>query len=104
MLSLGDVGEGSSPNETFATPGGGFFIDKETKMPAEALKCKECQATYAPDASSVGARSFAPPGAPYDPPALDAAAALRRKTRAGPASIWRYADFLPFARRPKTAL
>ena len=48
--SLGDVGEGSSSDETSATPGQRFFISKETKMPAKALKCKECQATYELDA------------------------------------------------------
>jgi threonine synthase len=73
-------------------------------MPAEALKCKECQATYELDASYVCEQCFGPLEVSYDHSALDDPAALRRKIQAGPASIWRYADFLPFARRPKTAL
>ena len=38
----------------------------------------------------------------YDYSALDDPAELRRKIQAGPPSIWRYADFLPFDRRPQT--
>jgi threonine synthase len=73
-------------------------------MPAEALKCKECHSTYALDASYVCEQCFGPLEVAYDHSGLDDPAALRRKVQAGPASIWRYADFLPFARRPKTAL
>src|SRR5919197_2418232 len=91
--SLGDVGEGSSPNETSATPGQRFF-NKETKMPAEALKCKECQATYELDASFVCDQCFGPLEVSYDYSAFGDPAELRRKIQAGPASIWRYADFL----------
>jgi threonine synthase len=40
----------------------------------------------------------------YDHSALDDPAELRRKIQAGPPSIWRYADFLPFDRRPQTGL
>jgi threonine synthase len=40
----------------------------------------------------------------YDHSGLDDPAELRRKIQAGPSSIWRYADFLPFERRPQTAL
>ena len=73
-------------------------------MPAEALKCKECQATYELEASYVCEQCFGPLEVSYDHSSLDDPAALRRKIQAGPPSIWRYADFLPFARRPKTAL
>jgi threonine synthase len=73
-------------------------------MPAEALKCKECHSTYELDASYVCEQCFGPLEVSYDHSGLDDPAALRRKVQAGPASIWRYADFLPFARRPKTAL
>jgi threonine synthase len=73
-------------------------------MPAEALKCKECHSTYELDASYVCEQCFGPLEVSYDHSALDDPAALRRKIQAGPASIWRYADFLPFPRRPKTAL
>jgi threonine synthase len=77
---------------------------KETKMPAQALKCKECNATYELDASFVCDQCFGPLEVSYDYSGLDDAAELRRKIQAGPASIWRYADFLPFAKRPRTAL
>jgi threonine synthase len=73
-------------------------------MPAEALKCKECHSTYELDASYVCEQCFGPLEVSYDHSGLDDPSALRRKVQAGPASIWRYADFLPFARRPKTAL
>jgi threonine synthase len=73
-------------------------------MPAEALKCKECHATYELGASYVCEQCFGPLEVSYDHSELDDPAALKRKIQAGPASIWRYADFLPFARRPKTAL
>jgi threonine synthase len=73
-------------------------------MPAQALKCKECKSTYELDASFVCDQCFGPLEVSYDYSALGDAAELRRKIQAGPASIWRYADFLPFARRPKTAL
>src|SRR5919108_1087632 len=73
-------------------------------MPAEALKCKECHSTYPLDASYVCEQCFGPLEVSYDHSGLDEPAALRRKVQAGPPSIWRYADFLPFPRRPKTAL
>jgi threonine synthase len=73
-------------------------------MPAEALRCKECQARYELGASYVCEQCFGPLEVGYDHSALDDPAELRRKIQAGPASIWRYADFLPFPRRPKTAL
>src|SRR5689334_23524132 len=85
-------------------PGGGFSHSKETKMPAKALTCKECQATYPLDARYVCEQCFGPLEVAYDHSDLDDPAALRRKIQAGPASIWRYADFLPFSRRPQTAL
>ena len=73
-------------------------------MPAEALKCKECHSTYELDASYVCEQCFGPLEVSYDHSDLDDPAALRRKIQAGPASIWRYSDFLPFPRRPQTAL
>ena len=73
-------------------------------MPAEALKCKECHSTYPLDASYVCEQCFGPLEVSYDHSALDDAPALRRKVQAGPPSIWRYADFLPFPQRPQTVL
>ena len=46
---------------------------------------------------------FGPLEVAYDHTGLDAAEA-KRKIQAGPAGIWRYADFLPFAERPRDPL
>jgi threonine synthase len=73
-------------------------------MPADALKCKECGQTYELEASYVCEQCFGPLEVSYDYSGLDDAAELKRKIQAGPPSIWRYSDFLPFARRPQTAL
>jgi threonine synthase len=73
-------------------------------MPAEALKCKECREEYELGASYVCERCFGPLEVSYDYAGLDDPAELRRKIQAGPPSIWRYSDFLPFERRPRTAL
>ena len=72
-------------------------------MPAVALKCKECRGEYELEASYVCERCFGPLEVSYDYSALDDPAELRRKIQAGPPSIWRYADFLPFDRRPRMA-
>ena len=74
-------------------------------MPAEALKCKECRRGVrargaATSASTVSGRSRSA----TTTPGSDDPAELRRKIQAGPPSIWRYSDFLPFERRPRTAL
>jgi threonine synthase len=73
-------------------------------MPAEALKCKECREEYELGASYVCERCFGPLEVSYDHSALGDPAELRRKIQAGPPSIWRYSDFLPFDRRPRTGL
>ena len=73
-------------------------------MPAEALKCKECREEYELGASYVCERCFGPLEVSYDHSGLGDPAELRRKIQAGPPSIWRYADFLPFDRRPRTGL
>src|SRR5918998_3489063 len=72
-------------------------------MPAEALKCKECSETYPLEALFVCDRCFGPLEVQYDLSRLDAAE-TRRRIQAGPQSIWRYADFLPFEKPPRTAL
>src|SRR5687768_7918932 len=84
-------------------PGRGFFRGKG-HMPADALKCKECGETYELEARYVCDQCFGPLEVSYDYSELDDAAELKRKIQAGPPSIWRYSDFLPFERRPKTAL
>src|ERR671938_526854 len=72
-------------------------------MAVEALKCKECGERYPLDARYVCDVCFGPLEVAYDFSGLDAEE-TRRKIQAGPHSIWRYADFLPFEQRPQTAL
>ncbi len=72
-------------------------------MALEALKCKECGTNYPLEARYVCDECFGPLEVAYDFSGLDAAS-TRRKIQAGPASIWRYADFLPFEAPPRTAL
>src|ERR671916_821599 len=72
-------------------------------MPAEALKCKECSETYPLEALFVCDKCFGPLEVQYDLSRLDAAE-TRRRVQAGPQTIWRYADFLPFERPPRSAL
>src|SRR3954468_8406113 len=72
-------------------------------MAVEALKCKECGENYPLEARYVCDICFGPLEVEYDFSGLNADEA-RRKIQAGPPSIWRYADFLPFEQRPQTAL
>ncbi len=72
-------------------------------MPAQALKCKECDERYPLDARFVCDQCFGPLEVLYDLSGLDSAE-TRRRIQAGPPSIWRYADFLPFERPPRTTL
>jgi threonine synthase len=72
-------------------------------MPAEALQCKECRASYRLEARYVCDKCFGPLEVSYDLSGLDPAE-TRRRIQAGPQTIWRYADFLPFAAPPRTAL
>ncbi len=72
-------------------------------MPVQALQCKECHEQYPLDARYVCDRCFGPLEVAYDFSGLDPAAA-RRKIQAGPRSIWRYSDFLPFESRPPAPL
>jgi threonine synthase len=73
-------------------------------MPVDALNCKECGERYELEAVYVCERCFGPLEVSYDYSGLDGPAELRRKIQAGPASIWRYSDFLPFEHRPHCAL
>jgi threonine synthase len=72
-------------------------------MPVQALKCKECDYTYPLDARYVCEHCFGPLEVAYDHSGLDPAEA-KRKIQAGPQTIWRYADFLPFAAPPQPGL
>ena len=67
------------------------------------LRCKECGATYALEARFACDECFGPLEVGYDFSGLDADA-TKRRIQAGPTSIWRYADFLPFEQPPKTVL
>ncbi len=69
----------------------------------EALRCKECRATYPLEARYACDECFGPLEVAYDFSRLDADG-TRRRIQAGPQSIWRYADFLPFEKPPKTVL
>ena len=64
-------------------------------MTVEALRCKECRAEYPLEARYVCDECFGPLEVAYDFSGLEAEG-TRRRIQAGPASIWRYADFLPF--------
>jgi threonine synthase len=72
-------------------------------MALEGLRCKECGAEYALEATYVCEQCFGPLEVAYDRSGLDAGTA-RRRIQAGSAGIWRYADFLPFAERPPAPL
>ena len=72
-------------------------------MAPEALICRECESTYPLDARYVCERCFGPLDVAYDFGNLDPAEA-KRKIQAGSRGIWRYADFLPFAERPRDPL
>ena len=72
-------------------------------MPVQALQCKECDATYPLDARYVCEQCFGPLEVAYDHSGIDPAEA-KRKIQAGPQTIWRYADFLPFAGQPAAGL
>jgi threonine synthase len=72
-------------------------------MPVQALQCKECDATYPLDARYVCERCFGPLEVAYDLGGIDAGEA-KRKIQAGPQTIWRYADFLPFESPPQPGL
>ncbi len=69
----------------------------------ESLRCKECEQDYALEARFVCDNCFGPLEVTYDFSGLEPGE-TRRKIQAGPQSIWRYADFLPFERPPNTAL
>ena len=72
-------------------------------MPADALKCKECSTTYPLEARYVCDRCFGPLEVSYSAPEQNADE-LRRRIQAGPHTLWRYADFLPLAGAPRSAL
>jgi threonine synthase len=72
-------------------------------MAPDALVCRECDASYPLEARYVCERCFGPLDVAYDFAELDPAEA-RRKIQAGSPGIWRYADFLPFAERPRDPL
>src|SRR5215210_4302476 len=72
-------------------------------MPVQALQCKECDTSYPLDARYVCERCFGPLEVAYDHSGIDPAEA-KRKIQAGPQTIWRYADFLPFEGAPATGL
>ncbi len=72
-------------------------------MPADALKCKECQTRYPLEARYVCERCFGPLEVNYA--TLDSdPEELKRRIQVGPHTLWRYADFLPLSETPRPAL
>jgi threonine synthase len=71
-------------------------------MAVEGLRCKECGSQYELGARYYCEECFGPLEVAYDHSGLDAGE-TRRRIQAGPPSIWRYADFLPFAERPPSS-
>jgi threonine synthase len=72
-------------------------------MAPTSLSCRECGTAYPLEARYVCEQCFGPLEVAYDHSGL-APAEAKRKIQAGPAGIWRYADFLPFAERPRDPL
>src|SRR5919106_258074 len=90
----------SAVAETVPSPSGS---SEKPERCDEALQCKECRERYPLEARYVCDACFGPLEVSYDFSSLEPGSA-RRRVQAGPQSIWRYADFLPFERRPQTAL
>jgi threonine synthase len=80
-----------------------FQQAKGVFVPVQALQCKECREIYPLDARYVCDRCFGPLEVAYELHGLDPDE-TRRRIQAGPPSIWRYADFLPFERPPAPGL
>ena len=72
-------------------------------MPVQALQCKECRETYPLDARYVCERCFGPLEVAYAYDGLDPEE-TRRRIQAGPQTLWRYVDLLPFERAPAPGL
>ncbi len=72
-------------------------------MSVQALQCKECRQTYPLEARYVCEHCFGPLEVAYDLSALDAGS-VRRRIQAGPQTLWRYSDFLPFEGPPAPGL
>jgi threonine synthase len=72
-------------------------------MAVQALACKECGTEYELEARYVCERCFGPLEVRYELGSLDVEG-VKRRIQAGPQNLWRYADFLPFARAPRSAL
>ena len=68
-------------------------------MPATGLQLQGMRNQYPLEALFVCEQCFGPLEITYDYSGLDAAE-LKRKIQAGPQSIWRYSDFLPFDGAP----
>jgi threonine synthase len=69
-------------------------------MAIDALRCKECGASYPLDARYVCERCFGPLEVAYRHDSSGDVEGLRRRIQGGPQNIWRYADFLPLAAQP----
>ncbi|MDP8942797.1 MAG: threonine synthase [Actinomycetota bacterium] len=72
-------------------------------MAVEALQCKECGQRYPLEARFGCELCFGPLEVAYDFSGLKPGE-VKRRIQAGPLSVWRYADFLPFDRSPQGGL
>ncbi len=81
-----------------------FFRFKEIRCRLPPLNAKNVARNRQLDARYCCDLCFGPLEVAYDHSGLGDPAELRRKIQAGPNSIWRYSDFLPFERRPRVAL
>jgi threonine synthase len=61
-------------------------------MPAEALRCRICEAEYPAIATGICIRCFGPLEPVYD---WDSISVTREQIASGPRSLWRYAPLLP---------
>ena len=105
--------ERKSRQDLCSHPGRGFFFGesrsdgKESEARADGTRgtasVRSARRRYPLEARYVCESCFGPLEVSYDFGDLDAAEA-RRKIQAGSRGIWRYADFLPFAERPRDPL
>ena len=83
--------------------GGGSLRSGGKACTWKRFSARNVSERYPLDARYACETCFGPLEVAYDFSGLDPAEA-RRRIQAGPPTLWRYADFLPFERRPDTAL
>src|SRR4051812_450037 len=71
-------------------------------MPVDVLRCRICESEYPAVANGICVRCFGPLEPVYDWDAI-ARSVTRESIKAGPHSLWRYADLLPAVAPPDAA-